>query len=83
MIDEETSKIMAVEGIILSQKIEAAVDTQTEVIAKAFETLIALSPESALYILNQMSGQLNEDSIKELVSGQEEYKQNLIDKMVD
>lgn len=72
-MDQETKAGIVAGGLVLQQQIEEAIERQTQAIASAFELMVVLSPSTALEILNQLSEQINEESVDEMLEQRKEY----------
>lgn len=70
----ETTKEAIATGIQMNMQINESVSRVCKTIAYGFEALMILSPETALEVMNQLSGQINEATVAER---NEEYEQHL------
>ena len=72
---------MAVLGMILNDKVDEAINRQAQSIAHAIESLVILSPETALDIISQLSEQVNEEFVNKTLKERNEFFQKLLAKM--
>lgn len=72
-MDQETKAGMVAGGLVLQQQVEAVIEKQSEIIASAFELMMIVSPGTALDIVEQLSEQITEETINEVLESRQEY----------
>lgn len=71
------TKELIAQALFHEKQIDSTTERLTELLAKTFSVLANLNPEVALDCLEQMSSQLTQDDVDELLESRQEYIDNL------
>lgn len=78
---DEKQRILAVEGLILEDRLRESAIRAVNTIESAFEMLSIIDPMLALDVVQEIGMQINQESVDKLLEDTEKYKATLLAKI--